>query len=93
QEMFEAIAASKNLPKEDAHALGIFLRDLTTMDPLDAQAQYSELFDRGRATSLLLFEHVHGESRPRPGDGGTSGAVRAARLAVKQPRIARPSAA
>lgn len=37
QEMFEAIAASKNLPKEDAHALGIFLRDLTTMDPLDAQ--------------------------------------------------------
>lgn len=36
QEMFEAIAASKNLPKEDAHALGIFLRDLTTMDPLDA---------------------------------------------------------
>lgn len=60
--MFEAIAASKNLSKEDAHALGIFLRDLTAMDPLDAQAQYSELFDRGRATSLLLFEHVHGES-------------------------------
>lgn len=46
QEMFEAIAASKNLSKEDAHALGIFLRDLTAMDPLDAQAQYSELFDR-----------------------------------------------
>lgn len=44
QEMFEAIAASKNLSKEDAHALGIFLRDLTAMDPLDAQAQYSELF-------------------------------------------------
>ncbi len=35
------------------------------MDPLDAQAHYSELFDRGRATSLLLFEHVHGESRDR----------------------------
>lgn len=29
------------------------------------EAQYSELFDRGRATSLLLFEHVHGESRDR----------------------------
>lgn len=67
QEMYRylAIAASKNLSKEDAHALGIFLRDLTAMDPLDAQAQYSELFDRGRATSLLLFEHVHGESRDR----------------------------
>lgn len=63
--MFEAIAASENLSKEDAHALGIFLRDLTALDPLDAQAQYSELFDRGRATSLLLFEHVHGESRDR----------------------------
>ena len=32
---------------------------------LDAQSRYSELFDRGRATSLLLFEHVHGESRDR----------------------------
>lgn len=79
--------------KEDAHALGIFLRDLTTMDPLDARAQYSELFDRGRATSLLLFEHVHGESRDRGRDGGPAGAVRAARLAVKQPRIAGSSAA
>ena len=29
------------------------------------QADYCELFDRGRATSLLLFEHVHGESRDR----------------------------
>ncbi|MGP3789869.1 nitrate reductase molybdenum cofactor assembly chaperone [Pseudomonas sp. B392_1p] len=32
---------------------------------LDLQAEYVELFDRGRATSLLLFEHVHGESRAR----------------------------
>ena len=65
QEVFEAIAGAENLSKEDAHALGIFLRDLTAMDPLDAQAQYSELFDRGRARSLLLVEHVYGESRDR----------------------------
>ena len=65
QEMFEALASSEKLSKEDAHALGVFLRDLLTQDPLDAQAAYSELFDRGRATSLLLFEHVHGESRDR----------------------------
>ncbi|TKI06574.1 nitrate reductase molybdenum cofactor assembly chaperone [Martelella alba] len=32
---------------------------------LDAQETYCGLFDRGRATSLLLFEHVHGESRDR----------------------------
>lgn len=65
QEMFEALASSEKLSKEDAHALGVFLRDLVAQDPLDAQSAYSELFDRGRATSLLLFEHVHGESRDR----------------------------
>ncbi|MCL7667795.1 nitrate reductase molybdenum cofactor assembly chaperone, partial [Klebsiella pneumoniae] len=65
QEMFEAIAASKNLSKEDAHALGIFLRDLTAMDPLDAQAQHSGLFDSVPPTSLLPFQPVHGESRAR----------------------------
>ncbi|XXD09286.1 nitrate reductase molybdenum cofactor assembly chaperone [Klebsiella sp. R445] len=65
QELFEALASSETLSKEDAQQLGVFLRDLTAQDPLDAQAYYSELFDRGRATSLLLFEHVHGESRDR----------------------------
>ncbi|WP_019939889.1 nitrate reductase molybdenum cofactor assembly chaperone [Bordetella sp. FB-8] len=32
---------------------------------LDLQEEYVETFDRGRATSLYLFEHVHGESRER----------------------------
>jgi nitrate reductase molybdenum cofactor assembly chaperone NarJ/NarW len=32
---------------------------------LEAEAGYVELFDRGRATSLHLFEHVHGDSRDR----------------------------
>lgn len=35
-------------------------RDLLTL-----QENYVALFDRGRATSLHLFEHVHGESRDR----------------------------
>jgi nitrate reductase delta subunit len=35
-------------------------RDLFTL-----QENYVALFDRGRATSLYLFEHVHGESRDR----------------------------
>ncbi len=34
-------------------------------DPLETEAAYVELFDRGRATSLHLFEHVHGDSRDR----------------------------
>ncbi len=38
---------------------------LGTGDPLDAETAYVELFDRGRATSLHLFEHVHGDSRDR----------------------------
>lgn len=33
--------------------------------PLEAESDYVELFDRGRATSLHLFEHVHGDSRER----------------------------
>lgn len=33
--------------------------------PLESEAAYVELFDRGRATSLHLFEHVHGDSRDR----------------------------
>jgi nitrate reductase delta subunit len=34
-------------------------------DLLDRQADYVDLFDRTRALSLHLFEHVHGESRDR----------------------------
>jgi nitrate reductase delta subunit len=44
---------------------GAWCRTLATTELLDLQASYVELFDRGRATSLLLFEHVHGESRAR----------------------------
>ena len=38
---------------------------LERADPLDAESDYVELFDRGRGTSLHLFEHVHGDSRER----------------------------
>ncbi|MDU6923895.1 nitrate reductase molybdenum cofactor assembly chaperone [Franconibacter helveticus] len=65
QELFDALAETEHLSLKDAHQLGVFIRDLLNQDLLDAQASYSELFDRGRATSLLLFEHVHGESRDR----------------------------
>lgn len=57
----------------DSPALGFRLKaQLTTWltrfeltDMMDLQELYGGLFDRGRATSLLLFEHVHGESRDR----------------------------
>ncbi|ELY4436901.1 nitrate reductase molybdenum cofactor assembly chaperone [Cronobacter dublinensis] len=65
QELFDALAGTEQLSLQNAHHLGVFIRDLLQEDLLDAQAAYGELFDRGRATSLLLFEHVHGESRDR----------------------------
>jgi nitrate reductase delta subunit len=38
---------------------------LRSAEPLELEADYVERFDRGRATSLHLFEHVHGDSRER----------------------------
>jgi len=46
-------------------ALAGFVRDLLDTDPLVAQDNWLRLFDRGRSMSLLLFEHIHGESRDR----------------------------
>ncbi len=42
-----------------------WLVDYESAGLMDLQETYGGLFDRGRATSLLLFEHVHGESRDR----------------------------
>ena len=56
--------ARRQLP-QTADALVRFVRELTARDPMDAQEDYCALFDRGRSLSLLLFEHVHGDSRDR----------------------------
>ena len=45
--------------------LQAFVRDLLASDPLDAQDRWLATFDRGRSMSLLVFEHIHGESRDR----------------------------
>jgi nitrate reductase delta subunit len=45
--------------------LDSLIDSLASADPLEAEANYVQLFDRGRATSLHLFEHVHGDSRDR----------------------------
>lgn len=51
-------------PRERAAVEGL-IDFLAAADPLWAEERYVELFDRGRATSLNLFEHVHGDSRDR----------------------------
>ncbi|MCK9258292.1 MAG: nitrate reductase molybdenum cofactor assembly chaperone, partial [Azoarcus sp.] len=57
----------------DEHVLGkarlaeldALVAKLLAEDTFDCEAAYVELFDRGRSTSLHLFEHVHGDSRDR----------------------------
>ena len=54
-----------SLIDSDAPALRPFLEQHLGVALLDKQAEWCEVFDRGRTTSLLLFEHVHAESRDR----------------------------
>jgi nitrate reductase delta subunit len=58
-------AAESRLDGEQRRALASLVDWLGRSDLLDAQECYVGLFDRGRATSLHLFEHVHGDSRAR----------------------------
>ncbi|TDR38559.1 respiratory nitrate reductase chaperone NarJ [Tahibacter aquaticus] len=53
------------LPPASAHRLQVFAQALLALEPMAAQERWLGLFDRGRAMSLLLFEHIHGESRDR----------------------------
>jgi nitrate reductase molybdenum cofactor assembly chaperone NarJ/NarW len=46
-------------------AMDRLLDVLSVGDGLEVEAAYVECFDRGRSTSLHLFEHVHGDSRDR----------------------------
>lgn len=45
--------------------LDALMATLENGDALENEAEFVQIFDRGRATSLHLFEHVHGDSRER----------------------------
>lgn len=64
-ELAEAIAATRVISPEQRKAVQALLNQLTAGELMDAQEAYVKLFNRGRHFSLLLFEHVHGESRDR----------------------------
>jgi len=64
-EIGAAVDAESRLPRQVKASLRELLTELAAGDALDLQERYVALFDRGRATSLNLFEHVHGESRDR----------------------------
>ena len=64
-EVGDVIRSSRTLPGPERERLTALIATMRAADPLDLEQAYVELFDRGRATSLNLFEHVHGESRDR----------------------------
>jgi len=64
-ELLEAVTESSELNAAQRLSLALYITTFCQKDLLDAQSAYTAMFDRGRATSLLLFEHVHGESRDR----------------------------
>ena len=64
-EIAEAIRASPLIAVRERDGLIVLINELASGDILTAEERYVELFDRGRATSLNLFEHLHGESRDR----------------------------
>ena len=64
-ELHAAMVEEAALDRRHRAALKGLMHWMTAMDPVELEEAYVELFDRGRATSLHLFEHVHGESRDR----------------------------
>ena len=60
-----AVIATASFADRDRRALERLVRRLGAGDALDRQEDFVRLFDRGRSTSLHLFEHVHGDTRNR----------------------------
>jgi nitrate reductase delta subunit len=60
-----AATADESLPAPRRKQLAALVAGLLDLDPMLAQERWLGLFDRGRSMSLLLFEHIHGESRDR----------------------------
>lgn len=63
--LIDVIREEERLSTTQREAMTQFIQQLCDAPLMDIQEQYVILFDRGRSLSLLLFEHVHGESRAR----------------------------
>lgn len=60
-----AIDEEAALPAARRAEIRSLAADMLRGDAIEVESRYVELFDRGRSTSLHLFEHVHGDSRDR----------------------------
>jgi nitrate reductase delta subunit len=61
----DLIAQDEVLDASSKTALLEFVNQRFGNELLDWQSDYDGLFERGRSLSLLLYEHIHGESRDR----------------------------
>jgi nitrate reductase molybdenum cofactor assembly chaperone NarJ/NarW len=61
----EALRAEGAVAAKRQQGLDKLIDSLAARDAIEVETDYVELFDRGRSTSLNLFEHVHGDSRDR----------------------------
>lgn len=64
-EIGAVLASSPLLGRAERDGIAALIEEMRAGDAIDLEGRYVELFDHGRATSLNLFEHVHGESRDR----------------------------
>ncbi|MBA1380232.1 nitrate reductase molybdenum cofactor assembly chaperone [Pseudomonas brassicacearum] len=64
-ELEQAIVQAREISPAQRAGLFELLELICGQDLMDGQEHYGALFGRGRSLSLLLFEHVHGESRDR----------------------------
>ncbi|MGN6538900.1 MAG: nitrate reductase molybdenum cofactor assembly chaperone, partial [Mesorhizobium sp.] len=60
-EIAGVIRASKLVGPAERQALLALVAEIGEGDLLIAEERYVDLFDRGRALSLHLFEHLHGD--------------------------------
>jgi len=64
-EIAEVVRATPFLASRERQNLLELIDELGHGELLEAEERYVDLFDRGRALSLHLFEHLHGDSRDR----------------------------
>jgi nitrate reductase delta subunit len=64
-EIADTIRTTSIVTPAEQRGLLDLIDELGSGDLLAAEERYVDLFDRGRALSLNLFEHLHGESRDR----------------------------
>jgi nitrate reductase delta subunit len=64
-EIADVIRRSELIAPRQGEDLLALINDLRAGDLLEVEERYVQLFDRGRAASLHLFEHLHGEGRDR----------------------------